>query len=42
MRDKLKNYGLGVCLFVFLLVIIGGGLHLTWAQLLVLCRALRG
>jgi hypothetical protein len=29
MRDKLKKYGLGVCLFVFLFVIIGGGFHLT-------------
>ncbi len=29
MRDRLKKYGLGVCLFVFLFVTIGGGLHLT-------------
>lgn len=35
MRDKLKNYGLGVCLFVFLLVIIGGGLHLTWGAAII-------
>lgn len=29
MRDKLKKYGLGLCLFVFLFVILGGGFHLT-------------
>lgn len=29
MQDTLKKYGLGACLFVFLLVTIGGGLHLT-------------
>jgi hypothetical protein len=29
MRDKLKKSGLGVCLFVFLFVIISGGFHLT-------------
>ena len=29
MQAKLKNYGLVVCLFVFLFVIIGGGLHLN-------------
>jgi hypothetical protein len=28
MRRKLKTYSLGLCLFVFLFVIIGGGLHL--------------
>ena len=28
MRQKLKTYSLGLCLFVFLFVIIGGGLHL--------------
>ena len=28
MRRKLKTYSLGVCLFVFLFVLIGGGLHL--------------
>ena len=29
MHAQLKNYGLVVCLFVFLFVIIGGGLHLS-------------
>jgi hypothetical protein len=29
MQERLKNYALVVCLFVFLFVIIGGGLHLT-------------
>jgi hypothetical protein len=29
MQAKLKNYGLVVCLFVILFVIIGGGLHLS-------------
>jgi hypothetical protein len=29
MQAKLKTYGLVVCLFVFLFVIIGGGLHLS-------------
>jgi hypothetical protein len=29
MQEKLKNYALVVCLFVFLFVIIGGGLHLN-------------
>ena len=29
MHEKLKNYALGFCLFVFLFVIIGGGFHLT-------------
>jgi hypothetical protein len=29
MQGKLKKYGLVVCLFVFLFVIIGGGLHLS-------------
>ena len=28
MRQKAKTYSLGFCLFVFLFVIIGGGLHL--------------
>ena len=28
MRRKLKTYSLGLCLLVFLFVIIGGGLHL--------------
>lgn len=28
MRRKLKTYCLGLCLFVFLFVVIGGGLHL--------------
>ena len=29
MRNKLKSYSLVLCLFVFLFVIIGGGLHLN-------------
>ena len=29
MQAKLRNYGLVICLFVFLFVIIGGGLHLN-------------
>ena len=29
MQGKLKNYGLVICLFVFLFVILGGGLHLN-------------
>jgi hypothetical protein len=29
MQAKLKNYGLVMCLFVFLFAIIGGGLHLS-------------
>ena len=29
MQDRLKNYALVICLFVFLFVIIGGGLHLA-------------
>ena len=29
MREKFKNYGLGLCLFVFLFVVIGGGFHLA-------------
>jgi hypothetical protein len=29
MRNKLKSYSLVACLFVFLFVIIGGGLHLN-------------
>ena len=29
MQGRLKNYGLVICLFVFLFVIIGGGLHLN-------------
>ena len=29
MQGRLKNYALVICLFVFLFVIIGGGLHLA-------------
>ena len=29
MHARLKNYALVICLFVFLFVIIGGGLHLN-------------
>ena len=29
MHEKLKHYALVICLFVFLLVVIGNGLHLT-------------
>ena len=29
MRQRLKKYALGCCLFMFLFVIIGGGFHLT-------------
>ena len=29
MPGRLKNYALVICLFVFLFVIIGGGLHLN-------------
>ena len=29
MREKIENYALVTCLFVFLFVIIGGGFHLT-------------
>ncbi len=29
MKEKLKRYSLGVCLFVFLFVAIGGGFHLN-------------
>ncbi len=29
MKEKLKRYSLGLCLFVFLLVVIGGGFHLN-------------
>ena len=29
MQVRLKNYALVICLFVFLFVIIGGGLHLN-------------
>ena len=29
MQNKLKSYSLVLCLFVFLFVIIGGGLHLS-------------
>ena len=29
MHNKLKSYALVICLFVFLFVIIGGGLHLN-------------
>jgi hypothetical protein len=28
-RTKIKQISLGVCLFVFLFVVIGGGLHLS-------------
>ncbi len=28
MRRNLKTYCLGLCLFVFLFVVVGGGLHL--------------
>ena len=31
MRERLKNYGLVVCLFVFPFVVISGGLHLNLA-----------
>ena len=29
MQGRLKNYALVICLFVFLFVIVGGGLHLN-------------
>ena len=29
MRQRLKKYALGCCLFMFLFVLIGGGFHLT-------------
>jgi len=29
MENRLKNYALVICLFVFLFLIIGGGLHLA-------------
>ena len=29
MHSKVKNYALVICLFVFMFVIIGGGLHLN-------------
>ena len=29
MHNRLKNYALVICLFVFMFVIIGGGLHLN-------------
>ena len=29
MREKIKHYGMGLCLFVFLFMVIGGGFHLT-------------
>ena len=29
MHERLKNYALVICLFVFLFVCIGSGLHLT-------------
>ena len=29
MQGRLKNYALVICVFVFLFVIIGGGLHLA-------------
>jgi hypothetical protein len=31
MREKLKHYALVICLFFFLFVVIGNGLHLTSA-----------
>jgi hypothetical protein len=42
MREKLKRYSLGLCLFVFLFVVIGGGFHPTRAERSLLpCLALR-
>ena len=35
MLCKLKNYALVICLFVFLFVVIGNGLHLTPAGSLI-------
>ncbi len=29
MKEKLKQYSLGLCLFVFLFVVVGGGFHLN-------------
>ncbi len=29
MRNQLKSYSLGACLFVFLFVVVGAGLHLN-------------
>jgi hypothetical protein len=29
MHSKVKNYSLVVCLFVFLFVVVGGGLHMN-------------
>ncbi|HEY5174391.1 MAG TPA: hypothetical protein VII95_02370 [Terriglobales bacterium] len=29
MHRKVKNYALVICLFVFLFVVLGGGLHLN-------------
>lgn len=29
MRSQLKSYSLGACLFVFLFVVVGAGLHLN-------------
>jgi hypothetical protein len=29
MRNRLKSYSLGACLFVFLFVVVGAGLHLN-------------
>ncbi len=29
MKEKLKRYSLGLCLFVFLFVVIGSGFHLN-------------
>jgi len=29
MPEMIKNCGLGLCLFVFLFMVIGGGFHLT-------------
>jgi hypothetical protein len=35
MRQRLKKYALGCCLFTFLFVIVGGGFHLTWGAALI-------
>ena len=29
MHRKVNNYGLVICLFVFLFVVVGGGLHMN-------------
>ena len=39
MQNKRKKYALGCCLFVFLFVLIGGGLHLTSAAALIGARS---